>query len=189
MLLPLAPGEPTRPSSGSPGVSSTTVGSVLIRELRDDDHTAVGLLTVAAYDALGLPLGAYRDELADVAARVPHSVILVAEDGGGVVGSVALVLDHLSPLSEATDAGTATVRMLAVDPRAQGRGVADALMRELIARCRAAGKHTVTLVTTNYMQVAQRLYRRLGFVHLPERDRHPSPRVSVHVFELRLEEE
>ena len=54
-------------------------------------------------------------------------------------------------------------RMLATAPAAQGRGVGAALTTACIERARAEGAPGITLHTTDLMQAAQRLYRRLGF--------------------------
>jgi GNAT superfamily N-acetyltransferase len=52
----------------------------------------------------------------------------------------------------------------------QGRGVGRALVVDVIARARAAGKKTLGLRTTPQMEVAHALYASLGFVPDPALD-------------------
>ena len=54
-------------------------------------------------------------------------------------------------------------RMLATAPAAQGRGVGEALTEACVARARRESAPGVALHTTDMMQAAQRLYRRLDF--------------------------
>ena len=69
--------------------------------------------------------------------------------------------------------------MLAVDPAARGRGVATLLVRACLERARAAGASRVVICTSTTMLVAHRLYQRLGFTRLPDRDWSPSEGVQL----------
>ena len=62
-----------------------------------------------------------------------------------------------------TLADLAGFRMLATALAGQGHGVGEALTVACIDRARAAGAPGISLHTTDLMQAAQRLYRRLGF--------------------------
>jgi ribosomal protein S18 acetylase RimI-like enzyme len=64
----------------------------------------------------------------------------------------------------------AAVRCLAVDPAWRGRGIARALMNELIARARRDGAPLVFLHSLPTMTSAIKLYTNLGFVPIPERN-------------------
>ena len=63
------------------------------------------------------------------------------------------------------------MRMLAVAPAAQGRGVGARLIAACVDRAAGAGKACLLLHTTAPMVVAHRLYERAGFRRDPERDR------------------
>jgi ribosomal protein S18 acetylase RimI-like enzyme len=63
------------------------------------------------------------------------------------------------------------IRLLAVDPALQGRGIGEALVNACIERARQQGL-TMVLHTTQHLAAAQRLYTRMGFVRRPERDVH-----------------
>lgn len=95
----------------------------------------------------------------------------MAVDDGVVVGGVTYVAGR-GPYAEFDDPQGAGVRMLAVAPAAQGRGVGTALIRACAARARAQGKARLWLHTTPELVVAQRLYEREGFRRAPENDWH-----------------
>lgn len=76
--------------------------------------------------------------------------------------------------------------MLVVDPAARGHGVGTALVTACLERARAAGKTAVVLSTDPRMTDAHRLYGRLGFTRLPERDWSPHEAITLLVYRLRL---
>jgi hypothetical protein len=59
-------------------------------------------------------------------------------------------------------------------------------MKECIRRARSLGAVCLNLHTTDMMQVAKRMYERMGFVRDPERDFHPDPSVTVKAYRLDL---
>ncbi len=160
--------------------------AVRIEHAGPDDHDAIAELTVSVYVGGGLAGPDYGVELADVARRAALAELLVVRDGaGGLVGSVALVLDgDFGEVTESDD--EAAVRMLVVDPAAQGQGIGALLMTECLERARAAGKRRMVLSTSTVMTAAHRLYERLGFTRLPERDWSPVPGVDLLVYALDL---
>jgi ribosomal protein S18 acetylase RimI-like enzyme len=157
-----------------------------VEPARPDDYPAIAELTVRVYVDGGLASEAYAPELADVAGRSTRSELLVVRDEQSrVVGSVALVL--------AGDFGNVTTsdeeasfRMLVVDPSAQGRGIGELLVRTCLDRARRAGKRRMVLSTDPVMTAAHRLYERLGFRRLPERDWSPVPGVDLLVYSRQL---
>jgi ribosomal protein S18 acetylase RimI-like enzyme len=78
----------------------------------------------------------------------------------------------------------AAFRMLVVDPAGQGRGIGELLVRTCLERARTAGKRRMVLSTDRRMTAAQRLYERLGFARLPERDWQPVPGIDLLVYAL-----
>jgi ribosomal protein S18 acetylase RimI-like enzyme len=148
------------------------------------DFPGIAELTLGVYLGEGLASEGYAEQLADVEGRAGRSELLVVhDDGGRVVGSVALVLaGDFGEVTESAD--EASFRMLAVDAAVRGGGVGDLLVRTCLDRARAAGKRRVVISTDPRMTAAHRLYRRLGFRRLPERDWSPVPGVDLLVYAL-----
>ena len=159
-----------------------SAGAVVVRAASPVDFPRIAELTVGAYRDDGLAPAEYVPVLADVAARAEMAELLVAcTDDGTILGSVALVLD--GAFGEVT-AGPeeAAFRMLAVDPVARGRGVGEGLVLACLDGARSAGKRRMVLSTDTRMAAAHRLYERLGFMRLPERDWSPLPGVELLVY-------
>jgi ribosomal protein S18 acetylase RimI-like enzyme len=153
-----------------------------VEPARPDDYPAIAELTVRVYVDGGLASSDYAPELADVAGRASRSEVLVArEPDGRVTGSVALVLagDFGNLITSDQEA---EFRMLVVDPAAQGRGIGELLVRTCLDRARDAGKRRMVLSTDPRMTAAHRLYRRLGFTRLLERDWSPVRGVDLLVY-------
>jgi len=148
-----------------------------------EDYGRIAELTAGVYRDEGYGNETYLVQLADVAGRAEQAELLVARDPGtgDVLGSVALVLDGEfgEVLTSADEAG---FRMLVVDPAARGRGVGELLVRACLERARAAGKRRMVLSTERGMHAAHRLYERLGFSRLPERDWSPMPGIRLLVY-------
>jgi ribosomal protein S18 acetylase RimI-like enzyme len=134
----------------------------------------LGDIVVRAYDAVGALEGddEYVPELRDVARRVREAVVFAALDeaDGTPLGCVTYVPGPDNAWAEHLRAGEASIRMLAVDPAAQGRGVGTALVEACLVRARADGRRAVFLHSLPVMTGAQRVYDRLGFRRVPERD-------------------
>jgi ribosomal protein S18 acetylase RimI-like enzyme len=172
--------------SSDPARLVATGDAVTIDAATPADYSRIGQLTVDGYVVDDLAPEKYLPHLADVARRAQLAQILVARDAdGSIVGAVALVL--------AGDFGEVLVsdeesafRMLVVDPAARGRGVGELLVRACLERARAAGKRRMVLSTDARMAAAHRLYERLGFTRLPERDWSPLPGVDLLVYSREL---
>jgi len=150
------------------------------------DFPRIAELTVGVYEGEDLVSPGYVPQLADVAGRADRAELLVARDARGwIVGSVALVLTgDFGEVTRSPD--EAAFRMLAVDADARGRGVGEALVRTCLDHARAAGRAWMVLSTGERMTAAHRLYERLGFQRLPERDWTPRPGVDLRVYALEL---
>lgn len=160
-----------------------------IRLVRPSEYDAVGALTVDAYKQLegGSDLGDYATRLADVASRAASAVVLVAVDGSELLGGVTYVDGPDNAYAEDLRPGEAGIRMLAVAPAAQGKGVGRALTLSCVARARRAGARRVALHSTPWMSAAHRLYQSLGFRRAPDRDVVVQPDVPLLSFVLDLD--
>ncbi len=161
---------------------------MLVREVRPDEYTRAGEIVVAAYAALpGQHMsGGYAAELADVARRAVEAEVLVALEPD-LIGCVTFVPDSSSPWAEALGPDEAAIRMLGVDPAAQGRGAGARLVDACIERARSLGRSGVFLHSTPWMTSAHRLYEGVGFRRVPDRDWTPVPEVPLLAFLLDLE--
>ncbi|MFI6762966.1 GNAT family N-acetyltransferase [Micromonospora sp. NPDC050417] len=160
----------------------------LVRPAAPADFPAIARLTVSAYQANGQlhSAGGYADTLKDVAGRASAGELLVAVDPvtGEVLGSVVFLLAG-TRLAEVSRDGEAEFRMLAVDPTAQGRGVGEALARACVDRAVELGLGAVAICVRDFVENAQRLYARLGFARVPERDWSAGP--DIRLLALRLD--
>jgi ribosomal protein S18 acetylase RimI-like enzyme len=166
-----------------------------IREPRPEEYEALGRITVEAYLALDTSddpdtedhlSDDYTTTLADVADRATKAVVLAAFDPGPV-GCVTYV-PGLGEYAEFKDPDAAGIRMLAVAPEAQGRGIGRALTLACLDRARADHFPLVVLHSMAPMVAARHLYEGLGFERVPERDWSPVPGTRLLGYELRLQD-
>jgi ribosomal protein S18 acetylase RimI-like enzyme len=155
---------------------------IRIRRVKPSEYDTVGEIIAQAYLQDGLlEFGEsdwYLDELRDVAKRAAAADVLVATQGGQLLGGVTFVPSG-SPMADLARPGEAEIRMLAVARAARGRGAGEALVRACVDRARATdGCTAVVLSTQRTMHAAHRIYERLGFVRVPERDWNPLPDVD-----------
>jgi ribosomal protein S18 acetylase RimI-like enzyme len=159
-----------------------------LRRATAADLEEAGEVTVAAYADFTLgPTDPYIARLRDTATRDREAEVWVAtpDDADTVLGCVTLCPPG-SPWRELAGPDEGEFRMLAVAPRARGRGVGEALARLCLDRFRDEGCRAVLLSSLPVMEAAHRLYTRLGFRRLPERDWSPVPGVELIAFRLDL---
>ncbi|MGZ4495841.1 MAG: GNAT family N-acetyltransferase [Nocardioides sp.] len=162
---------------------------LLVRRATTADYDTAGEVTVAAYaDFTRGPDDPYVERLRDAASRDREAELWVAEDQGRLLGCVT-VCPPGSPWRELSGDHEGEFRMLAVHPDARGRGVGEALARLCLERFRAEGAEAVVLSSLRQMAAAHRLYGRLGFERLPERDWEPVPGVELIAFRLSLHDD
>lgn len=161
-----------------------------IRPVAPAEYAELGAITVTAFETIegAGDLGGYADVLRDVADRAQHALVLVAVgDEHDLLGGITYVGHPENPYAEELAAGEVGIRMLAVSPRAQGRGVGRALTEACVRQARADGAARVSLHSTPWMVVAHRLYQSLGFVRTPQRDVDVSPDLRLMAFVLDLD--
>jgi GNAT superfamily N-acetyltransferase len=165
---------------------------IQIRDASTGDRDAVREVTLAAYEqyAAVLPEAfwtAYRRNLLATLDGDGPAERIVAEDAGGVVGSVLLYPPTAAAYGGASAAVDAPeVRLLAVRPDARGRGIGAALMEECARRAHRTGARALGLHTMDVMEAAVRMYARMGFVRVPALDFSPAPSVLVNGYRLDL---
>ena len=158
----------------------------LVRRARPEDLDEVGQITVAAYaEFTEGPEDGYIALLADAARRDREAELWVAEIDGRVVGSVTVALPG-SPWREIAGDDEGEFRMLAVSPTARRQGVGDALARLVDDRFRELGCRGMVLSSLAQMTSAHRIYERLGYHRVPDRDWSPVPGVDLIAFAKEL---
>jgi ribosomal protein S18 acetylase RimI-like enzyme len=85
------------------------------------------------------------------------SHILLAKVGDVIVGSLTLVIFHIPTGIRAW------IEDVVVDSEARGKGVGEALNKFALAEAKRQGATTVDLTSRPSREVANRLYKRLGF--------------------------
>ncbi|MGH3979292.1 MAG: GNAT family N-acetyltransferase [Pseudonocardiaceae bacterium] len=161
-------------------------GDVTVRPARPHELAAVGELTLESYVADGLldRADSYAVQLRDAARRSRDAELLVAVDGSDRLLGTVTVCEPGSPFGEISCEGELEFRMLAVIPEARGRGIGELLARAVLGRATERDVRQVVLSSSVRMTPAHRLYARLGFTRLPERDWHPVPGVELLAFGL-----
>jgi ribosomal protein S18 acetylase RimI-like enzyme len=149
------------------------------------EYDAVGELTVDAYAHDGFVKGDYAMTLRAAADRAAKAELWVAADEDGLLGTVTFC----PPGSVYREIGLddeGEFRMLGVAGRARGLGIGTALTERCVERTRELGLRRLVMSSAVYMASAHRIYERLGFVRIPERDWSPIPGVDLHAFSLDL---
>lgn len=174
---------------------------ITIREALPHELAAAGDLTAAAYAGEALAEPDYLPRLRDAAARHAADgtwqLVAVDRTGGtgntdgadgadGVVVGAAVYALAGSPYAEIAVGAEAELRMLATAGTARGRGIGEALVRHCLQRAGEQGRTALVLSTKPQMAAAQRLYARLGFQRVPERDWEYAPGKALLTFRLPL---
>lgn len=165
--------------------------NLIIRNGRPEELEEISILLRDAfrqYENFIRPEGwkQYIEDIVDVRSRLGESDLIVAELNHRLAGCVTLYPDGSKSFAGAWPAGWAVVRLLAVRPEHRGQGIGHALMEECVLRCRQAKVTVIGLHTTEVMDIAQKMYERMGFVRFPESDFHPAPGVTVMAYRLKL---
>jgi ribosomal protein S18 acetylase RimI-like enzyme len=159
--------------------------TVEIRPAVPAEYDAVGELTVEAYSHDGFVRGEYAMTLRAAADRAAKAELWVAADTSGLLGTVTYCPVG-SVYREIGRDDEGEFRMLGVAGRARGLGIGTALTERCISRTRELGQRRIVMSSAVYMTTAHRIYERLGFVRLPERDWSPIPGVDLYAFALDL---
>jgi GNAT superfamily N-acetyltransferase len=172
----------------------SSVGDLRIRDAREDERSAIGDLTLAAYAEYATVMAPTAWKGLDQAVRAALETgedveRIVAERDGRLVGSVMLY----HPATDAYGGALARVswpelRLLAVAPEARGQGVGEALVEECVRRARRMGAAALGLHTSQSMRTATRMYQRMGFERAPEHDFQPEGAELVKAYRLCLED-
>ncbi|WP_164863681.1 GNAT family N-acetyltransferase [Agromyces sp. LHK192] len=145
---------------------------LLIRRLRAEEVESVGRLARDAYAADYRLAPEYLDEIEAVGDRDGEHEVWVAENvvTGELLGTVTTPREGVRLSGVAVHDDELDFRFLGVAGSARGRGVGEAMVRHVLALAAERGLRRVVLNTGTQMRGAQRLYERMGFERIPERD-------------------
>lgn len=167
-----------------------------IREILRNEYKLLGKLMVDVYSNLdGFPTQdeqpSYYEMLANIGdfnEKRDTKVLVAISTEGEFVGGVVYFAD----MTRYGSGGTATtikngsgIRLLGVDPKSRGAGVGKALTNACLKLARDSGHSQVILHTTQAMQLAWKLYTKLGFERSQDLD-FTQEELPVFGFRLRL---
>ncbi|SCB55959.1 Ribosomal protein S18 acetylase RimI [Bradyrhizobium shewense] len=142
----------------------------MLRDYQPADADAIVRVALAAFAEFEQHYSDWPLFTANVA-KMPQLAkageIIVAEDGGEIVGAVAYV-GAQAPKPEFFDPAWPVIRMLVVDPCARGKGVGRQLTEECLRRAERDRSPVIALHTTQIMTVALPMYLRMGFAKVSD---------------------
>jgi ribosomal protein S18 acetylase RimI-like enzyme len=188
------------------------MGDVMIREARPGELAAVGDVRVAAYAAGGFLSPGYAPELRALGGAGDGTVLVAVPDdatsagatsarrrdggaggpaggdgpGPGLIAGTIMLVTWPLPGELVAGPDEAEIRALAVTPGVQQGGVGTRLLLTALNWAELAGARRVVLSTLPEMRAAHRLYERIGFRRLPDRDWSPRPGVQLLAYCLEL---
>jgi ribosomal protein S18 acetylase RimI-like enzyme len=156
------------------------MSEIIVRVAEAGEFDAVGALTVVAYVDGGFvaPESSYVAELADARARSEATLLVAVDNGDQILGTVTFCR-HGEGMAEMARLSEAEIRMLAVAKAARGRGAGQALTDACLNLAREHRDRGVILSTMPSMRAAHRMYERLGFSRVAERDWQPAPGLEL----------
>jgi GNAT superfamily N-acetyltransferase len=145
-----------------------------VREAKPGEFKQVGSLMVDAYAALeGFPSPqdqpSYYYLLANIGelTQNPGTKLIVAVSESGRIGGAVVYLGDMkyygSGGSAPNESHAAGFRLLAVDPKARGRGIGKLLSKACVELARNEQYPEIIIHSTKAMRVAWKMYEKLGF--------------------------
>ena len=151
-----------------------TKNNYIVRNARAEEFEDVGKLLIRVYSQLeGFPTQSEQPEYYRMLSNIgdmtkkPNTELLIAISS---TNKIAGAVVYFSDMSSYGSGGTATqeknasgFRLLAVDHDARGHGIGKLLITECINKAKAKNQEQVIIHSTKFMQVAWKMYEKLGF--------------------------
>ena len=134
-------------------------------ELRSADVRDVAAIMVI--ERASFPTDAWSEDAMAATVGAEHSVTVVAEEAGRLIGYAAVLAPRGVP--------DADVLTIAVDQAARGAGIGRALLGRLLQAASERGARRVFLEVRDDNRAAQDLYRSEGFTAIGRRPRYYQP--------------
>jgi ribosomal protein S18 acetylase RimI-like enzyme len=146
----------------------------VIRNANPDEFQKIGDLMVQVYSQLeGFPKKEEQPDYYDMLANIgvltkkPETELLIAVSNDGMIGGGVV---YFGDMKYYGSGGTATMekqasgfRLLAVDTTLRGNGIGKLLTIECIQKAKNKKQDKIVIHTTKAMQVAWKMYEKLGF--------------------------
>ncbi|WP_430645789.1 GNAT family N-acetyltransferase [Agromyces sp. GXS1127] len=163
---------PTTESIPTFRLPASTADGVAMRRMHDDEASRVGRLVRDAYAGDYELTDAYLDEIEAVGERAREHEVWVAADtaDGELLGTVTVPRAGRRMSAVARHEDELDFRFLGVSAAARGRGVGEAMVRHVLALAASRGIRRVVLNTGEQMRPARRLYERMGFERIEDRE-------------------
>jgi GNAT superfamily N-acetyltransferase len=170
------------------------MNNLKIRDAREADRDMIQSVTLSAYEQYAAIMKEnwkyYRENILETLADPKPAEQIVAEAEHGLVGTVLMYPAGTKlhgPDGKLVSLEVPEVRLLAVAPTARGQGIGVALMQECVRRARQSGAAALGLHTTDMMQVAMRMYEKMGFMRMPALDLRPAEGIVVKGYRIELD--
>lgn len=168
-----------------------------IRELKSEEFQALGALMVEVYASLkDFPTPTeqphYYEMLKNIGSftEKPGAKVLVAVSSNEEILGGIVYFDDMQQYgsggSATSERNASGIRLLAVSPNCRKSGVGSALTRECIALAAQSGNKQIILHTTKAMEVAWKMYLKLGFIRSEDLD-FKQGELAVFGFRLQLD--
>ncbi len=129
----------------------------------------------------------YEANIRDARSRFQESELIVAELSNNLVGAVTFFPAAVGRVSVVWPDDWAGIRLVAVRPENRRFGIGRMLVEECIQRSRAHDASAVGLHTTPLMKLAAEMYKKIGFVRVPEYDFKPRSNFTVTAYKFPLD--
>lgn len=151
----------------------------IVREAKPSEYSQLGALMVDVYSQLeGFPsqteIPDYYNNLRNVGEfkNSPKVKLFVAVSENGIVDGGLVYFGDLKYYGAAEESThkqqAAAFRLLAVNPKTQGKGLGKLLIKACFKQAKKEGFFHLVIHSTKYMMVAWKMYERMGFVKFPE---------------------
>ena len=145
---------------------------ILTRDAIFEDYKQIADISIAAYQEYAKALTKenwqkMKQSLSNVEQTAKNADYIVAEINNKIVGAIAYYPpDKSNP--KYFDSNCASLRLLAVDPNYQSRGIGKLLTQTGIDRAKRDKAKAIGLYTSAIMTAAQTMYSSLGFIRTRE---------------------
>ena len=143
------------------------MNQIVIRDAVGQDFKQIARISVEAYRQYAEALAPenwnkMQTTLTNVANTANLASLIVAEEDNNILGSIAYYAPGKSN-PNIFPVEWASIRLLAVAPAYQGKGIGKLLVQECIRRAQQDSATAIGLYTSELMTVARKMYPKMGF--------------------------